>query len=444
MSGLRQKLPSRDSVLWTLVAVLALVLLPAAIFLYLKPAPGTTGEVVASSTSGVDAGLKGLGQTEPISRAPLAVRYLSHPLVIALIAAAFGALVIERLREMSSRVDAVRTDTMHFWQDVVKEVREVSLQEVQALIRQRVHDVTASVSDLRAEVKLLKEQNPWLEDIDPGKLALGVKHLEPIHEMAVAQIRAGRQDKARKLLLDVLEDPEMMGTPTDYHNLGVTAATQLDDDLLAAKFYEAYFERFGEENPILMSDALHVYTRSRQFAKAEPLAEKIEASLEGEDPMYVSIWRPWVFLADNYVAKRQFEKALELLERGQSSVKDPQERPHVLRNRGLILKQMGQTGNAEAAYRECLEQYPTHLPATRSLADVLWVKGDRAGAIEVLLEALQKGNLDPSLDFEVANVLKYLKRLGMSEEQLSEARGSRTGEQPENPCPPARDGSPSV
>ena len=162
---------------------------------------------------------------------------------------------------------------------------------------------------------------------------------------------------------------------------------------------------------LTLADALEVYTRAEDYAKAEEYANLIRAQLDSCNPRFARRWRPWVFTADYYRAIGKEDEAIAVLQSGMSLVVDPEEHPHIVRNLGDVLQRHGKIDDAETAFRKCISEYPSHVPAYLQLAELLWLKGGTDEAIRVLRSSLSQGNLDLTYDHQVARVYVHLARL---------------------------------
>jgi len=227
---------------------------------------------------------------------------LKKQIIVAVLAAAFLFLTLDRLKEMNGRIERMESRVATFWQEVFKEIDDLASNQVKTALNALQEKARSEFKVLNESIKKLTSQNKWLQEVDPNDLALYSKHLEPIFASAESLLRGGKRDIARKLINEALDDPEVKGTPNDYHNIGVLAANSLNDDLLAMRVYEIYLEKVEEPNADVLADALQVCTRSENWHKANEYAETIQKYLGSNDPRFIRKWRPWVFLADYYLA----------------------------------------------------------------------------------------------------------------------------------------------
>jgi len=357
-----------------------------------------------------------------VSSGSMDITMLRNPLVVALLVAYFLFLTLDRLREMNSRIDTISSSVASFWQQAFREVRAVARGEVETAIGKMQASATESFESLNARFESLVAENPWLRQADPNELALYSKHLEPVVASARALVRKGEVDTARRMVTQLINDPDVEGTPNDFHNVAVLAASKLNDDLLATQIHEIYLKRSEDPNPDVLADALEVYTRAENYGRARASAETIRQHLDDKDSKFTTRWRPWVFLAQYYLAVGRGHEAIEILRTGMDLVSDPRQRPDVIRNLGNVLQKLGKLDEAEAAFKMCLSEYPSHVPASLQLADLYWAKGDTAAAIDVLEKSISKGNLDPSHDDHAARAYVNLAK-------LSAAMGDRAASQ---------------
>lgn len=318
------------------------------------------------------------------------------------IAAAFvGALIIyltlDRVREMNARLAHIEDRSAELWQSVGKEIREVATSEAKTTISQMQATLRHDIEQLSSVVNQTLTDNPWLTS-DPAEVIMATKHLEPIIATVRTLLAGGNKHGALAVVIQALNDPEVKGTPNDFHNLGVLAARDLDDDLLAATIYDRYLGSVDAPDADVLADALQVHTRSRTTQKADAIAERLTTALHEGDRAFANRWRPWVFLADYQKERGEPETALATLNEGLDAVKDPGERAHVLTNIAEHQEALGRTADAERTLRECLDSFPVHAPAAIRLAFLMWRAGRSSEAESTLISVMAKGQLDPTFD----------------------------------------------
>ncbi len=339
---------------------------------------------------------------------------LANPLIVALVAAIFVYLTLDRLREINARIDALDDRSVELWQSVLKEIEDVASRQAEAKISQMQTGLQATVDKLNAEVEALLKENPWLREASPNDLALRTKHLEPLLVSLRSMIRKLEFDTARKMAIHALDDPETQGTANDYHNLGVVLARDLDDNLLALRAYETYSKRVTEPNADVLADALSIYTRTEEYDRGKSLADTIASRLEARDPAFSERWRPWVFLSDFYVGTGDVQRALLLLQKGLESVHNPDDRPHVLRNLADMHLKQGDRAKARQVLLQCIEEFPSYLSAPLSLAELDWLEGNEDSALKTLDSIVSRGNIDRTYDRVFATAHAYLARLHLA------------------------------
>ena len=341
---------------------------------------------------------------------------LFAPIIVAL----FGYLIIDRLREMGTRIERVDERTSATWISISREIQETASRQAESTLRRMQDDLETNVSRLQARLQETLEANRWMAETNPERVAIRTKHLEPVLDTVRALVRADQKERATGLVIQALNDPEMRGTPNDYHNLGVTVSVDLSDDLLAAQVYERALSIDGGRDPDVVADALNIYTKADR-GRAKEVAHEMEETLARGDVTFTMRWRPWVFLSDYYLADGDVGKAREVLLEGLNAVRDITQRPHLYQNLGDLEMAAGDTTKSEEYLRTCLQESPMFFPAITVLARLLWRTGRVAEARSMLETSVAVGNIDPSLDNTYGLACAYLARLKFGEGNLISA-----------------------
>jgi len=181
---------------------------------------------------------------------------LQSPLVAAVAVASFLYLTLDRLREMTSRIDRIEGIVSSFWQEVFREIRGAASAEIKATIGEMQASTERSIGKLDERVNSIVSENKWLQHADPNELALYSKHLEPVYASAKLLARKGEVDTARRMITETINDPELQGTAKDFHNAAVFAAQELNDDLLAMQIHEIYFNSTEDPNPDVLAEVV--------------------------------------------------------------------------------------------------------------------------------------------------------------------------------------------
>ena len=342
-----------------------------------------------------------------------ALTWLKNPVLVGIIVATFAYLTIGRLKNMDERIAKVEERSVSFWQSAIKEVQEVSSGHAKNTINNLKVDLESEVHSYYGKIENLVSENPWLKNIHPEDISHGIKHLEPIHSKisAVLKSEPEKSEWVRVWLSNLIEDQGVVGAPNDYHNLGVVAARDLDDKLLAMKIYMKYLDGREDPNADVLSDALQIATQTEDWNTGEELAVELREKLYGEDFRFTNRWRPWVFLADYLIAKGLNSEAIVLLERAKIAIKSPGERAHAIRNLASSYVDLDEKEKASDTYDELMNEYPDHIPGVLSYVRFLMSENEMNKALEICEASVERGNINPEFDPHFEMLTQYKERL---------------------------------
>jgi tetratricopeptide (TPR) repeat protein len=349
------------------------------------------------------------------------VSKLDTPILAAALGAVFVYLTLDRLREMTDRIAHMEDRSAELWQRVAQEVQDVASRQV----KETLTAMSETAEGLTSRVARLVEDNPWLGDQKDIDWILATKHLEPVHKAAADMIADGSRAQALRLIMAAVADPEMVGTPTDYHNLGVTADRDLDDGLLAVEIYRRYLEKDkapdATPDPNLVADALDIYTRAENMEAAANLAQSLQSALDVNNPRYTRSWRPVVYLAAYYAAAARRSDSLHVLEQGLSDAVDPKDRGHIAVRLADAYADEGRYREAALLLDAQLKLFPGHAPVAMSRAKLYWIEGKMVDAETVLVRMLSASSLERTWDGVIGEAWAYVARLRLGRGKESEA-----------------------
>lgn len=351
------------------------------------------------------------------STRPSTLAALQTPALAAIAVAFLIYLTLDRLKEMGQRIERVDDRTAKFYQDVTREIRGIAKEATDEALSQS----QAKLADVQKRIEKMLNENPWLRETNPNEILNKTRHLEPVFITAKKLAEEGKRELALGLILEALDDPEKRGTPRDYHNLGALASKELHDDLLAERIYDLYLEKTAQPNEDVLADALATSTQAEHFDKARKLESRLAPALDKPPAVGGRSWRSWVFLADYYVAVARASDAEATLQKGLLKAKKPEDRAHILMNLGEFYADAGDVPKAEAHFKTCLKDYPTHVPAAGRYARLLSVHGRVQEAEAVLEKAASLGTLNRSFDGAYGGIHAGLARLRFARGDITEA-----------------------